>query len=345
MNVLLTGGAGFVGTHVAVALVEAGHDVVLVDNFSNSHPEAVRRLGEITGRELACYAADCTDATALSSVFEEHRIDAVVHCAGLKAVGESTERPTLYYRTNLDAVLTLVETMAEHEVYRLVFSSSATIYGDPQTVPIPEDAPLTATNPYGATKLFAERILTDLAAADPRWRVTNLRYFNPIGAHPSGLIGEDPDGVPNNLFPYIAQVAAGRRERLQVFGADYATPDGTGVRDYLHVLDLAEGHVAALEHLDEVAPDPDTGTGRCRAYNLGTGRGLSVLEAIKAFEEASSRPVPHEITQRRPGDIAVCYADPSRAQRELGWQARRDVATACADAWRWQSRNPGGFTG
>lgn len=345
MNVLLTGGAGYIGTHTAVQLVAAGHDVVLLDNFSNSHAEVVARLQQLTGAELPCYAADCTDVTAVRTVFAEQSIDAVIHCAGLKAVGESTEQPLRYYRTNLDALLTLLDVMDEYEVRRLVFSSSATVYGDPQAVPITEDAPLAATNPYGATKLFAERILADLAATDPRWRVTALRYFNPIGADPSGLIGEETNGTPANLFPYLAQVAAGHRERLQVFGADYDTPDGTGVRDYLHVIDLAEGHVAALEHLDARAPAGDTAEGTAgdttvgaRFINLGTGQGVSVLEAVKAFEEASGQAIAYEVVERRPGDIAVCYADPTRAHRELGWRARRDIATACADAWRWQSQ-------
>lgn len=335
MNVLLTGGAGYIGTHTAVELVAGGHDVVLLDNLDNSHAEAVRRVRRITGRDLPFHTADCADPTAVRAVFAEHDIDAVIHCAGLKAVGESTAEPLRYYRVNIDALLTVCEVMAEHDVRRLVFSSSATVYGDPARVPVTEDMPLSATNPYGATKLFAERILGDLAAADPTWHIIALRYFNPIGAHPSGLIGEDPEGVPTNLFPYIAQVAAGRRETLRVFGADYDTPDGTGVRDYLHVVDLARGHVAAVDHLDE---HPGW-----HAYNLGTGRGLSVLEAVKAFETAAGRPIRHEVVERRPGDIAVCFADPSAARHALGWHATRDVADACADAWRWQSANPNGF--
>ncbi|GAA3968178.1 UDP-glucose 4-epimerase GalE [Thermobifida alba] len=337
MNVLLTGGAGYIGTHVAVELLESGHGVVVVDNLSNSRAEAVRRVERITGRSVACYIGDCADRALLERVFAEHRIDAAVHCAGLKAVGESTERPLLYYRNNLDALLTLCETMSAHGVRSLVFSSSATVYGDPERVPIPEDAPLSATNPYGATKLFAERVLADLAAAAPDWRIIALRYFNPVGAHPSGLIGEDPNGVPNNLFPYIAQVAAGRREKVLVYGDDYDTPDGTGVRDYLHVVDLARGHVAALERLGDAYG--------MRAYNLGSGHGVSVLEAIAAFERASGRPIPRQVVARRPGDIAVCYADPSAAHRDLGWKTTLTLDEACADTWRWQSANPNGFAG
>lgn len=335
MNVLLTGGAGYIGTHIAVQLAESGHGVVLLDNLTNSRAEAVRRVERITGREIPCYMGDCADTELLDQVFTDHTIDTVLHCAGLKAVGESTEQPLRYYRNNLNAALALCEVMDVHGVRNLVFSSSATVYGDPERVPIPETAPLSAANPYGATKLFIERIFADLAAADSRWHVITLRYFNPIGAHPSGLIGEDPNGVPNNLFPYIAQVAAGRRERLQVFGTDYPTPDGTGVRDYLHVMDLADGHVAAVDRLGDLAG--------WRAYNLGTGQGLSVLEAIKTFEEASGRQVPYETVERRPGDIATCYADPTMALRQLDWRPRRSIVDACADAWRWQSQNPNGF--
>ncbi|RNL83858.1 UDP-glucose 4-epimerase GalE [Halostreptopolyspora alba] len=335
MNVLLTGGTGYIGSHTAVALIEAGHEVVLLDNLGGSQSEAVRRVERVTGRTVPLHVGDCADPATVDRVLGERAFDAVVHCAGLKAVGESTEQPLRYYRNNLDAVLALCEAMGAHGVRRLVFSSSATVYGDPETVPITEDMPLSVTNPYGATKLFAERILADLAAADPAWHVISLRYFNPIGAHPSGLIGEDPDGEPNNLFPYITQVAAGRRAKLRVFGADYPTPDGTGVRDYLHVVDLAQGHVAAIEHL---ADEPGH-----RVYNLGTGEGTSVLQSIRAFEAASGRPVPYEVVDRRPGDVATCYADPSAAQRDLGWKATRSVAEACVDAWRWQSANPHGL--
>ncbi|RCV49898.1 UDP-glucose 4-epimerase GalE [Marinitenerispora sediminis] len=335
MNVLLTGGAGYIGSHVAVELLQRGHDVIVLDALYNGAAEAVRRVERITGRGVPVHVGDCADPAVVAKVFAEHHIDAVVHCAGLKAVGESVREPLRYYRANLDALLTLCEVMDDHGVRRLVFSSSATVYGDPAAVPVPESAPLRVTNPYGATKLFAERILADLAAASPDWRVVMLRYFNPIGAHESGLIGEDPDGVPNNLFPYLAQVAAGRRDELLVFGDDYDTPDGTGVRDYLHVVDLARGHLAAIEHLDD-APG-------CRAYNLGSGSGTSVLEAVAAFERASGRPIPYRVVERRPGDVAVCYADPALANRELGWRAERTIDEACADAWRWQSANPRGF--
>lgn len=337
MNVLLTGGAGYIGTHTAVELLEAGHGVVVADSFVNSHEEALRRVERITGRAVAFHHADCTDPDALRRVLSAHEVDAVVHLAGLKAVGESVAQPLRYYRNNLDALLTLAETMGEFGLRDLVFSSSATVYGDPDTVPIPESAGLESTNPYGNTKLFIEQMLHDLAVADPSLRIISLRYFNPIGAHPSGLIGEDPQGVPNNLFPYIAQVAAGRREHLSVFGDDYDTPDGTGVRDYLHVVDLARGHVAALDHLADR-------TGH-RVYNLGTGRGTSVLECVRLFEEATGAHVPYRVTERRPGDIAVCYADPTAAGRDLAWKARFTVADACADTWRWQRANPCGFAG
>jgi UDP-glucose 4-epimerase len=335
MRVLLTGGAGYIGTHTAVELLADGHEVVLLDSLANSHAEAVRRVERISGCPVAFHAGDCADRVTVEKVFAEHALDAVVHCAGLKAVGESTREPLRYYRNNLDALLTLCEVMADHGVRRMVFSSSATVYGDPATVPITEDMPLSVANPYGATKLFAEQILRDTAAADPDWHVVALRYFNPIGAHPSGLIGEDPQGVPANLFPYIAQVAAGRRDKVRVFGADYPTPDGTGVRDYLHVLDLARGHVAALDHLAD-APG-------YRAYNLAGGRGTSVLEAIAAFERATGVAVPYEVTDRRPGDIAACYADCSAAARDLGWRTTRTLDDGCADAWRWQSANPYGY--
>lgn len=337
MHVLLTGGAGYIGTHTAVELLEAGHDVVVADSLVNSHEEALRRVEHITGRAVAFHHADCTDPDALRRVLSAHEVDAVVHLAGLKAVGESVAQPLRYYRNNLDALLTLAEVMGEFGLRDLVFSSSATVYGDPDTVPIPENAGLESTNPYGNTKLFIEQMLRDLAAADPSLRIIALRYFNPIGAHPSGLIGEDPQGVPNNLFPYIAQVAAGRREHLNVFGDDYDTSDGTGVRDYLHVVDLARGHVAALDHL---ADRPGY-----RVYNLGTGRGTSVLECVRLFEEATGVHVPYRVIERRPGDIAVCYADPTAAGHDIGWKAQFTVADACADAWRWQSANPHGFAG
>ncbi|WP_117199292.1 UDP-glucose 4-epimerase GalE [Nocardiopsis sp. TNDT3] len=337
MKVLLTGGAGYIGSHTAVDLLQRGHDVVIVDDLSNSHPEAVRRVARITGRQVPFHRVDCTYLEEMRRVFTQHRIDAVIHFAAYKAVGESVARPLRYYTNNLDALLTVCRVMEEHQVRRMVFSSSATVYGDPQWMPLTEDHPLSATNPYGATKLFGERILTDLVGACPDWHVSLLRYFNPIGAHESGLIGEDPEGIPNNLFPYIAKVAAGKLERLSVFGDDYATCDGTGVRDYLHVSDLASGHSAAVERLWD---RPGV-----RAYNLGTGRGTSVLEAIAAFEEASGRPVPHVVAPRRPGDIATCYADPSLAWKELGWKATRTVERACSDAWAWQCANPDGYRG
>ena len=337
MHVLLTGGAGYIGSHTAVELLQAGHEVVVADSLVNSHEESLRRVERITGRTVAFHRADCADPDAMREVFERHDIDAVIHLAGLKAVGESTEQPLRYYRNNLDALLTLCETMDAAGVRDLVLSSSATVYGDPERVPITEDSGLSATNPYGSTKLFAEGILDDLAMADPRWSIVSLRYFNPIGAHPSGLIGEDPQGVPNNLFPYIAQVAAGRRERLNVFGDDYDTPDGTGVRDYLHVVDLARGHLAAVDHLADASGH--------RVYNLGTGQGTSVLESLRAFERATGSPIPYEVVDRRPGDIAACYADPAAAVRDLDWKAVLTVDDACRDAWRWQSANPGGFAG
>ncbi|CAL9530790.1 UDP-glucose 4-epimerase [Nocardiopsis dassonvillei] len=337
MNVLLTGGAGYIGSHTAAELLEAGHRVVVLDNLVNSHAESLRRVERITGHAPVLENGDCTDRATVARVLAEHGIEAVVHAAGLKAVGESVAQPLRYYRNNLDSLLSLVEAMDEQGVRKLVFSSSATVYGDPDTVPIPESAQLRATNPYGATKLFSERILGDLAAADPRWCIISLRYFNPVGAHPSGLIGEDPQGVPNNLLPFIAQVAAGRREFLQVFGDDYDTHDGTGVRDYLHVVDLARGHLAALDHLAD-APGH-------RVYNLGAGRGHSVMECLRAFERAVGRTLPYKVVGRRAGDIAVCYADPSAAARDLGWKATRDLDEACADAWRWQSANPSGFAG
>ncbi|MFD6953408.1 UDP-glucose 4-epimerase [Nocardiopsis sp. TSRI0078] len=335
MRILLTGGAGYIGSHTAVELVGRGHQVVVLDNLVNSSVEAVRRVEKITGARIPFVEGDCTDQHVVGRVLTEHGVDAVVHFAGLKAVGESVEQPLRYYRNNLDALLTLAEVMDEHGVRDLVFSSSATVYGDPEQVPITEGSALRVTNPYGATKLFGERILEDVAASSPDWRITVLRYFNPVGAHPSGLIGEDPNDIPNNLFPYISKVAAGRLPELTVFGDDYDTPDGTGVRDYLHVVDLARGHVAALDHLGSRKG--------LRAFNLGTGRGTSVLEAIRAFEQACGRSIPFRVGPRRDGDIATCFADPGQANRELGWRAEHTVAQACADAWRWQSANPDGY--
>jgi UDP-glucose 4-epimerase len=333
-SILVTGGAGYIGSHTVVELLAAGHDVTVVDNFSNSSPEALVRVARIAGRAPEAVRADLRDAEALAGAFARRPVDAVIHFAGLKAVGESVAEPLRYYDNNVTGTLRLCEAMAEHGVKTIVFSSSATVYGDPASVPIREDAPTAPTNPYGRSKLMVEDILRDLAATDTGWRVALLRYFNPVGAHESGLIGEDPQGVPNNLMPYVSQVAVGRRDCLSVWGDDYPTADGTGVRDYIHVVDLARGHLAALAHM------PAAGVA---TVNLGTGRGCSVLEMVRAFEQASGRRVPYRIAPRRPGDIAACYADASLAARLLGWRAERDVATMCADTWRWQSMNPQGY--
>ena len=335
MNVLITGGAGFIGSHTCIELLNAGHEVVVVDNLANSHREALDRVSELTGRKFPFYPIDIRDKVALEAVFQAHQIDAVIHFAALKAVGESVSKPLSYYHNNLLSTLILGEVMAAHGVKDLVFSSSATVYGDPATVPIVEDFPLSATNPYGQTKLMSEQILTDLHVADPEWNITLLRYFNPIGAHPSGRIGELPNGLPNNLVPYIAMVAAGKLDKLRVFGNDYPTPDGTGVRDYIHVVDLAKGHVKAV---DKLAEKPGI-----EAYNLGTGTGYSVIDVVEAFEEASGKPVPYEVVARRPGDVASCYADPTKANKELGWKAERNIVDMCIDVWRWQSQNPDGY--
>jgi UDP-glucose 4-epimerase len=335
MRVLVTGGAGYIGSHTCVELLQAGIHVVALDNLCNSREESLRRVGEITGQGVGFFEVDLRDRETLDEIFTHGRFDAVVHFAGLKAVGESVAQPLEYYDNNVQGTLTLCQVMAAAGVRNLVFSSSATVYGDPATVPIREDFPVGATNPYGRSKLFIEEILRDLHVSDPRWNIALLRYFNPVGAHESGRIGEDPNGIPNNLMPYIAQVAVGRLQRLRVFGNDYPTPDGTGVRDYIHVVDLARGHLAALRKLQE-APGVVT-------YNLGTGRGYSVLEVIAAFEQASGRSIPYDIVERRPGDIACCYADPSRARDELGWSAEYDLERMVADAWRWQSQNPDGY--
>ena len=335
-TILVTGGAGYIGSHTCVELLAAGYEVLVVDNFSNSKPEALRRVEEIAGRKLgAFYRADIRDKAALREIFKAHAIDAVIHFAALKAVGESVAKPLMYYDNNIAGTVALAEVMAEAGVKSLVFSSSATVYGDPASVPIREDFPTGPTNPYGRTKWMMEFVLSDLAAADPEWRVALLRYFNPVGAHASGRIGEDPNGLPNNLMPYVSQVAVGRLPQLRVFGGDYPTPDGTGVRDYIHVVDLAVGHVAAVRRLTE---RPGVLT-----VNLGTGRGYSVIEVVKAFEKASGRPVPYEIVARRPGDVAQCYAEPGLAERELGWRAERGIDEMCADAWRWQRSNPEGY--
>ncbi len=336
MKVLVTGGAGYIGSHTVVELIAGGHEVVIVDNFSNSSPLVLDRLKQITGETIPFHRADLRDPRALDEVFAAHRFDAVIHFAGLKAVGESVAQPLRYYRNNLESTLVLCEVMAARDVKRLVFSSSATVYGSPKSLPITEEAPLQGTNPYGQTKLMIEQILRDLAASDPTWQISLLRYFNPVGAHSSGLIGEDPQGVPNNLVPFLAQVAVGRRRKLRVFGDSYGTPDGTGVRDYLHVTDLAKGHLKALQHL----PRP----GVAEAYNLGTGVGYSVLEVVAAFEKASQQPIPYKVVARRPGDIASCYADPSKAAQDLGWTAELGLDDMCRDTWRWQSQNPQGFT-
>ncbi len=336
--VLVTGGAGYIGSHTCVELLNAGHDVVVVDNFCNSNPLALERVVEIAGRGLTAeYTVDIRDRVGLRRVFNAHRVDAVIHFAGLKAVGESVERPLAYYDNNVSGTVVLIEVMTEHNAKRIVFSSSATVYGDPATVPIREDFPTAPTNPYGRTKWMLEHVLRDVAAADPAWDVALLRYFNPVGAHRSGRIGEDPNGIPNNLMPYVTQVAIGRLPELRVFGGDYPTVDGTGVRDYIHVVDLAVGHVRAVERLMH-------GSG-VLTLNLGTGQGYSVLEVVRAFEAASGRPVPTSIVDRRPGDIAQCFADPTLAAQELGWRVERSLADMCEDAWRWQAANPHGYAG
>lgn len=335
MRILVTGGAGYIGSHTCVELLDAGYEIVVVDNLSNSSEESLRRVETITGHHVPFVCADICDSQALHELFRNNNFDAVIHFAGLKAVGESVAQPLKYYENNVSGTLNLCQVMAEFGCKTLVFSSSATVYGDPASVPIREDFPLQATNPYGRTKLMIEEILGDLAVADPQWKVALLRYFNPVGAHASGLIGEDPQGIPNNLLPYIAQVAVGQREKLQVFGDDYMTVDGTGVRDYIHVVDLAKGHVNALQVLQKKS--------QSLTVNLGTGQGYSVLQMVHAFEQASGKTVPYEIVGRRPGDIAVCYADPTFARELLGWQASRQLEQMCADAWRWQSMNPKGY--
>ncbi|MBU4201049.1 MAG: UDP-glucose 4-epimerase GalE [Verrucomicrobia bacterium] len=335
MKVLTTGGAGYIGSHTCLELLKQGVEVVVVDNLLNSKEESLKRIQALAGRTLAFHQVDLLDKPALTAVFREHRIDAVIHFAGLKAVGESTRIPLRYYHNNLTGTLVLCEVMKEAGVHSLVFSSSATVYGNPAKVPISEDAPLSATNPYGQTKLMIEQILRDLHASDPAWQIAMLRYFNPVGAHESGRIGEDPNGIPNNLFPYIAQVAIGKLKEVQVFGNDYPTKDGTGVRDYIHVVDLAHGHLSALARL-QVRPGIVT-------YNLGTGIGYSVMDALAAFGKACGRTIPYRVVARRSGDIAACYANPSLAHQELGWQAAKGIEAMCADAWRWQVGNPNGY--
>ncbi|MFZ2267515.1 MAG: UDP-glucose 4-epimerase GalE [Azonexus sp.] len=333
--ILVTGGCGYIGSHTVVELINAGVDLVIADNLSNSKLAVLDRIERIAGRRPTFVEVDIRDRAALRGVFSRFPISEVIHFAGLKAVGESVAQPLRYYDNNVQGSLVLFETMAEFGVRRLVFSSSATVYGDPHTVPISEDFPLQATNPYGRSKLMIEDILRDLAVADSEWRVALLRYFNPVGAHASGLIGEDPNGIPNNLMPFIAQVAVGKRPELAVFGNDYPTPDGTGVRDYIHVVDLALGHLAALRALD--------GERGVLTVNLGTGQGYSVLDMIGAFERANGKTVPYRVVGRRPGDVAACYADPAKASSRLNWRAERGVDAMCADTWRWQLQNPNGY--
>lgn len=335
MNVLLTGGAGYIGSHTAIALHEAGHTPIIVDSFINSSQEAINRVESIIGTEVKNYKLDIRDRASLNEIFTRHKIDAVIHFAGLKAVGESVRDPLNYYRTNLESTLVLLQIMKKHDVNQLVFSSSATVYGTPESLPLTEESPvgINLTNPYGKTKYMIEEILRDIVKSDKDANYTILRYFNPVGAHPSGLIGEDPQGIPNNLLPFVSQVAVGKHEAVKVFGNDYDTPDGTGVRDYIHVLDLAEGHVAALRN--ETPGE--------HIYNLGTGKGSSVLELIDCFSQASGKDIKYEIQDRRPGDVASCYASPDKAERELGWKATRSLLEACKDSWNWQSKNPSGY--
>lgn len=332
-HILVTGGSGYIGSHTVVELLNSGYLVTVADSLINSKQESLRRCEEITGQKIPFVKVDICDTLAVENLFSSNHFDGVIHFAGLKAVGESVEKPILYYRNNLNSTINILEAMKNHNVNQLVFSSSATVYGDPAKVPITEDMPLSPTNPYGQTKLMCERIITDFAKSNSSFKATLLRYFNPIGAHKSGLIGEDPYDIPNNLVPYIAQVAAGKLECLNVFGDDYETPDGTGVRDYIHVVDLAKGHLSALEkHVNGIS-----------IYNLGTGKGYSVLEVIKAFEQACKKTIPFNVTARRPGDIAVCYADPSKARLDLNWKAEKSLNEMCQDTWRWQNINPEGF--
>ena len=334
-KILVTGGAGYIGSHTVVELLNAGFEAVILDNLSNSSARVVARIAELTGRDVPLVEGDINDAPLLKKLLAEHRFDATIHFAGLKSVGESVADPLAYYRNNVSGTVTLLQCLAEAQVRRFVFSSSATVYGDPRSVPIREDAPTAPTNPYGNTKWLIEHILADLAESDPRWAIGVLRYFNPVGAHLSGRIGENPRGIPNNLMPFVTQVAVGKRERLSVFGGDYPTPDGTGVRDYIHVVDLALGHLAALRRVEKADG--------IWTVNLGTGQGYSVLDIVNAFEGASGRRIPYQIVARRPGDVAQCYADPATARQELGWSATRGLHEMCADSWRWQSLNPDGY--
>lgn len=336
MRVLVTGGAGYIGTHTIVELLNAGHEVVAVDDLSNSSAEALRRAEKITGKKILFYRNDVRDRAAMELIFTAHEFDWVIHYAGLKAVGESVEIPLTYYANNLDCALVLLETMQKFGVKRIVFSSSATVYGVPERLPLDEECRLQATNPYGATKLMQERILRDLYASDPDWTIALLRYFNPVGAHESGLIGEDPRGIPNNLVPFVAQVASGRLKKIRVFGNDFPTPDGTGVRDYIHVVDLAKGHLAVMEKLQKSG---------VYVYNLGTGKGSSVLDVIRAYSKACGKELPFEITARRAGDVPETVASPEKAKRELGWEAKYDLEKMCLDSWNWQKKNPEGYNG
>lgn len=338
MNVLVTGGAGYIGTHILVELYKNGHTAIVLDNFANSSPASLKRVNTLVNAEIPFIAGDCTDKAVLQQLFTDYKPEAVIHLAGLKSVSESVEQPLTYYRNNIDATLALLEVMAEHDIKKFIFSSSATVYGNPSELPLKETSTIGSgiTNPYGQTKFMLERICDDLAVSDPTWEVIALRYFNPVGAHESGTIGEDPRGIPANILPYISQVAIGKREKLLVFGGDYDTADGTAVRDYIHVVDLAKGHIAALEHL-KPAPHAQT-------YNLSTGTGTTVLQLLHAFEQACGKTLPYFITDRRPGDVEACYADASKAARELGWKTEKTITDACIDAWRWQSQNPNGFT-
>ena len=336
MRILVTGGAGYIGSHTCVELLNEGYEVVVMDNLYNSSEKALDRVEQITGKKVTFYKTDMLDREGVKEIFDKEKIDAVIHFAGYKAVGESTRKPIEYYANNLGSTLTLCDVMRNHNCKKIVFSSSATVYGDPAFVPITEECPLgTTTNPYGETKAMQERILTDIEKADPEWNVILLRYFNPIGAHVSGLIGEDPKGIPNNLLPYVAQVASGKLEKVNVFGNDYDTKDGTGVRDYIHVVDLAKGHVKAIQAMDKLEG--------VNIFNLGTGIGYSVLDIIHAFSKAVGRDIPYVIAPRRPGDIATCYSDPSKAENVLGWKAEKTLDDMCQDAWRWQSNNPNGY--
>ncbi len=335
MTVLVTGGTGYIGSHTCVLLLEAGHDVVVIDNLSNSSEKSLVRVEEITGKKAIFYKCDILDTEGMRKVFAAHKIDAVIHFAGLKAVGESVAIPLKYYDNNITGTLRLLEVMSEFDVKKMVFSSSATVYGVTDKMPLTEDLPTSANSPYGQTKLMIEQILTDLCVSDESWKITLLRYFNPVGAHESGKIGENPRGIPNNLMPYITQVASGKLEQLSIFGDDYPTKDGTGVRDYIHVVDLADGHIKALDKLDSQKG--------VEIYNLGTGVGYSVLDLVHAFEEANDLKINYKIAPRRPGDVTVCYADASKAKRELGWSANKTVVDMCRDSWRWQKNNPNGY--